>query len=955
MRCCDLLPKSSFLDKFPKNEGVYSNPRFNHLTVSLIGCVVQLQVKNGGIFDGILRTCSPKMDVVLEMVHKYEDTGNNNQNSNIPGKDSLLEKVIFSQNDILSITALDVDLDYAVKDSFTDTAISKCNSNHMEAAEMRELQPWEGGEGEEIGALDSRDSPNGWDPNDMFRTNAERFNVKSSYDDSLSQYTTPLEKKDTQEFKDREKQAMRLANEIEKSDTYKQRIDLENGGDGDDEEDRHSAVKRTHENNSNVPSSGSGKYVPPNRRQGRGGHLQHQRYNSSNHNLPNRSGGHPPHNIPPRLQHQHHQHHQSHHAPPPHHAPATHHAPPPVHSPPQHVTHVAHPQPPPPEALQRVNGNAEKDERGKDRVEPDKPIEPDQTSAKTSPNQIENRVGHSVSDSRVNPAHSTDRPDNIQTSPPKLHVDAKSRDATFQKLREFSTNFKLNTEESKKEEPAVRENEESSNKENTEPSESKVTEEKPVTLETSPKGKVLQNESSSDEAEKNAEGKKFVLNPNAKIFQPRQPPQPVPTPPRPQTQSPVTPSIMPTQAMPPLQAYMQVQPHPLGVLNAGPPSVIPVTPQHTTSNTQFKQPKRAVISVNNMNNPSQQRDLTAAAAQAATGQPLFNQTAVQQQPYPTMSYIPVPPMVQQGYQVGGQVMPMPAATGQRMMTPTSLPMVPTSHGAQNQSHQQIAAFMPPQGQPQPMPAHLPHFKQPLPAHINMHGGGNQNQQGGQMNPQTAGHPAPSPVQQHPSQQPQQQGRPTNSGTPQPQGGTAGPFHNIAPANLQGHPPLQPSPQNQSSQQSMHPTMQFAYSNPQNLPMYPGQAQGNPMYNQQTHPQTSVAQGMHAQPSQMNHPQIVMMPSPHPGQMQQTHPHQPNTQFTHMSGPTQQPLMQHGMPGGLPTNSHSNVVHQFVPQGQPDNAHPGHEDEDCMEMWGAYGFKWNDRNCSLKRFFVCEAS
>ena len=51
---------------------------------------------------------------------------------------------------------------------------------------------------------------------------------------------------------------MRLANEIEKSDSYKQRIELENGGDGDDEEDKFSAVKRTHENN-NMQSGGPGK------------------------------------------------------------------------------------------------------------------------------------------------------------------------------------------------------------------------------------------------------------------------------------------------------------------------------------------------------------------------------------------------------------------------------------------------------------------------------------------------------------------------------------------------------------------------------------------------------------------------------------------------------------------------------------------------------------------------
>lgn len=30
---------------------------------------------------------------------------------------------------------------------------------------------------------------NGWDPNDMFRTNEEKFNVQTKYDESLTQYT----------------------------------------------------------------------------------------------------------------------------------------------------------------------------------------------------------------------------------------------------------------------------------------------------------------------------------------------------------------------------------------------------------------------------------------------------------------------------------------------------------------------------------------------------------------------------------------------------------------------------------------------------------------------------------------------------------------------------------------------------------------------------------------------
>lgn len=51
------------------------------------------------------------MDVVLEMAHKVDDTGNNN----IPSRELVQDKIIFNCADILMITAVDVDLDYAVK------------------------------------------------------------------------------------------------------------------------------------------------------------------------------------------------------------------------------------------------------------------------------------------------------------------------------------------------------------------------------------------------------------------------------------------------------------------------------------------------------------------------------------------------------------------------------------------------------------------------------------------------------------------------------------------------------------------------------------------------------------------------------------------------------------------------------------------------------------------------
>ena len=51
----------------------------------------------------------------------------------------------------------------------------------------------------------------------MFRENAEKYGVRSSYDPTLKDYTTPLTKDNSDEFKRREQLAERLAKEIEES------------------------------------------------------------------------------------------------------------------------------------------------------------------------------------------------------------------------------------------------------------------------------------------------------------------------------------------------------------------------------------------------------------------------------------------------------------------------------------------------------------------------------------------------------------------------------------------------------------------------------------------------------------------------------------------------------------------------------------------------------------------
>nr|KAG5708138.1 hypothetical protein BaRGS_002874 [Batillaria attramentaria] len=74
-------------------------------------------------------------------------------------------------------------------DNFTDGAISR-NGQSAER-DMKELEPWiaESTDDDNL-ALES--GTNGWDAHDMFRRNAEQFDVKSTYDENLSQYTSVL-------------------------------------------------------------------------------------------------------------------------------------------------------------------------------------------------------------------------------------------------------------------------------------------------------------------------------------------------------------------------------------------------------------------------------------------------------------------------------------------------------------------------------------------------------------------------------------------------------------------------------------------------------------------------------------------------------------------------------------------------------------------------------------------
>ncbi|KFQ78637.1 Ataxin-2, partial [Phoenicopterus ruber ruber] len=240
-------------------DGIYANMRMVHILTSVVGSKCEVQVKNGGIYEGVFKTYGPKCDLVLDAAHRKTA-----ESSLGPKREDILESILFKSSDFVMVHFKDMDTNYARRDAFTDSAISaKVNGEHKE----KDLEPWDGGETtatEELEALET-DVSNGWDPNDMFRYNEENYGVVSTYDSSLSSYTVPLERDNSEEFLKREARATQLAEEIESSAQYKARVALEN--DERTEEEKYTAVQRNaNEREGHGVNTRENKYIPPGQR-----------------------------------------------------------------------------------------------------------------------------------------------------------------------------------------------------------------------------------------------------------------------------------------------------------------------------------------------------------------------------------------------------------------------------------------------------------------------------------------------------------------------------------------------------------------------------------------------------------------------------------------------------------------------------------------------------------------
>ncbi|XP_053909005.1 LOW QUALITY PROTEIN: ataxin-2-like protein [Cuculus canorus] len=216
----------------PVFEGVYNNSRMLHILTAGVGSTCEVQVRGGAAFEGIFRTLSAKFEVALDAVHRRAASPAGRP----PRREDIVDTMVFRAPDLVLLRFRNVDLAFASRDKFTDSAIAslRVNGEHREHRE-KVLERWDGGEGgSDDYDLDS-DLSNGWDPAEMFKFNEENYGVKTTYDSSLASYTVPLEKENSEAFRQREARAAALAREIESCPHYRLRLALEeeDGGGGE--------------------------------------------------------------------------------------------------------------------------------------------------------------------------------------------------------------------------------------------------------------------------------------------------------------------------------------------------------------------------------------------------------------------------------------------------------------------------------------------------------------------------------------------------------------------------------------------------------------------------------------------------------------------------------------------------------------------------------------------------
>ncbi|PIO24544.1 hypothetical protein AB205_0087020, partial [Aquarana catesbeiana] len=220
------------------------------------GSTCDVKVKNGTTYQGVFKTLSSKFELAVDAVHKKTS-----DQAVGPKREDIVDTMVFKHSDVVLVHFHNVDFNYATKGrqctgNFTSISFSFTGISLFDALLFLCADKFTDS------AIATNSKSNGWDANDMFKFNEDNYGVKTTYDSSLSSYTVPLEKDNSDEFRQREARATQLAREIESSPQYRARIAIEND-DGRTEEEKHSSVQRP-SSDRDSPSFGSrdAKYVP---------------------------------------------------------------------------------------------------------------------------------------------------------------------------------------------------------------------------------------------------------------------------------------------------------------------------------------------------------------------------------------------------------------------------------------------------------------------------------------------------------------------------------------------------------------------------------------------------------------------------------------------------------------------------------------------------------------------
>ncbi|KAL4369341.1 hypothetical protein GQ457_05G035320 [Hibiscus cannabinus] len=232
-----------------------SRDRLVYLTTCLIGHTVEVHVKNGSIYTGIFHATDAEKDfgVILKMARMIkEGTLQGNKAVSEFVSKAPTKNLIIPAKELVQVIAKDVAV---TSDGFAselqhekhhelliDSVISQSHHVGME----RELEPWVPDEEYPQRPELENVFASSWNRNwDQFETNQKLFGVQSTFNEEL--YTTKLEK--GPQMRELEKEAIRIAREIEGEETQDLHLAEERGFDlhdnfDIDEETRYSSVYR---------------------------------------------------------------------------------------------------------------------------------------------------------------------------------------------------------------------------------------------------------------------------------------------------------------------------------------------------------------------------------------------------------------------------------------------------------------------------------------------------------------------------------------------------------------------------------------------------------------------------------------------------------------------------------------------------------------------------------------